>query len=141
MSSNPMIKLYSFTMDCREPARLAGFYAALLDWDMASFDEDYACAYPKGSQQGTYPSLLFQRNTAYEPPVWPQEAKAQQQMAHLDFAVEDIDQAAEHAVHCGAKQASQQFSEHWRVMIDPEGHPFCLCDMKQVIESPHFSLL
>ena len=73
--------------------------------------------------------------------MWPQETKAQQQMAHLDFAVKDIGQAAEHAVHCGAKQASQQFSENWRVMIDPEGHPFCLCNMKQVIESPHFSLL
>ena len=44
-------------------------------------------------------------------------------------------------LRCGAKQASQQFSENWRVMFDPEGHPFCLCRMKQVIESPHFSLL
>ena len=140
MSNDMTIKLYSFTMDCKEPDKLAGFYAALMDWDMMSIDEDWACVYPKGSHQGAYPGVLFQRNPAYEPPVWPEEPQAQQQMAHMDFAVSDVEKAAEHAIHSGAKPARQQFSDRWRVMIDPEGHPFCLCAMKSVIDSPHFAL-
>ena len=61
------------------------------------------------------------------PPVWPEEPGAQQQMAHLDFVVQkdEMHQAVAHAVACGAKVAETQFSDHWTVMIDPEGHPFC----------------
>lgn len=141
MSDKPVIKLYSFTIDCREPGELAGFYADLLAWDMMSIDEGWACVYPRGSHQGAYPCLLFQRNPEYEAPVWPREPQAQQQMAHMDFAVSDIEMAAKHAIHCGAKPAQQQFSDSWRVMIDPAGHPFCLCAMKPLVESPCFALL
>ena len=31
--------------------------------------------------------------------------------------------------------AAEQFSEEWRVMFDPAGHPFCLCRMKAIFES------
>lgn len=44
-------------------------------------------------------------------------------------------------IHCGATIANQQFSDVRRVMFDPAGHPFCLCQMKSVIESEHFGLL
>lgn len=37
--------------------------------------------------------------------------------------------------------ADEQFSDDWRVMIDPAGHPFCLCQMKSIMESSHFALL
>jgi len=33
--------------------------------------------------------------------------------------------AARHAVSCGASKADVQYSDHWTVMIDPAGHPFC----------------
>ena len=62
-------------------------------------------------------------------------------MAHLDFAVNDLEKAVEYAVRCGASIANEQFSDDWRVMVDPAGHPFCLCKMKQVIESSSFALL
>ncbi|EQE85429.1 VOC family protein [Clostridioides difficile] len=42
---------------------------------------------------------------------------------------------------CGATIAEEQFADDWRVMIDPAGHPFCLCQMKAIMESSHFSLL
>lgn len=119
------IKMYSFTLDCVDPCKLAEFYAALMGWEMGH-SEGFAWTYAPGTEQGSYPFLLFQGNPDYVPPVWPEAPSAQQQMAHLDFAVNDVEKAAEHAISCGATAATQQFSTDWRVMLDPAGHPFCL---------------
>ncbi len=91
MDDELIIKMYSFTVDCKDPRELAEFYAALLRWEIAFIDEEYACAYAPGTQQGTYPFILFQRNPEYVPPMWPEEPEAQQQMAHIDFAVNDLE--------------------------------------------------
>ncbi len=141
MKQEPKIKLYTLTIDCKEPYELAKFYAALLQWDIPFYEEDYACVGAPGTGQGAYPGITFQRNPDYVSPVWPEEPGAQQQMAHLDFAVNDLEQAVQHAIACGATVASQQFSDGWRVMIDPAGHPFCLCDMAPVFERDGFGLL
>lgn len=135
------IKMYAFTVDCKDPDSLAKFYAALLKWEMMPIDEDWACVYAPGTRQGAYPGIMFQRNPEYEPPVWPGEPEAQQQMAHIDFAVNDLEKAVQYAIHCGATAAHEQFSDHWRVMLDPAGHPFCLCEMKAMIQSDYFALL
>lgn len=135
------IKMYAFTLDCTDPYELAKFYAELLKWDIPFHDDDWACVGAPGTEQGAYPGIMFQRNPAYKPPVWPEAPGAQQQMAHLDLAVNHLDEAVAHAVHCGATIADQQFSDDWKVMLDPAGHPFCLCHMKSVFESAHFALL
>lgn len=140
MAEELKIKLYAFTVDCPDPYALASFYAALLGWDIPYHDEDWACLGAPGTEQGAYPGITFQRNPDYTPPVWPEEPGAQQQMAHLDFAVNDLDQAVQRAVQCGATIADAQFSEDWRVLFDPVGHPFCLCAMQTVIESASFAL-
>lgn len=141
MDDQLKIKMYSFTVDCKDPHELAKFYAALLKWETLAIDEEYAIVYPPGTHQGSYPGITFQRNPAYEPPVWPQKTEGQQQMAHLDFAVNDLEKAVQYAIHCGATIAEDQFSDTWSVMFDPAGHPFCLCQMKSIIESAHFALL
>ncbi len=141
MDDQLKIKMYSFTLDCIDPQELAQFYAALLKWDILRIDEDWVYVYAPGTNQGAYPSILFQRNPEYRPPVWPEEPEAQQKMAHLDFAVNDLEKAVQYAIHCGASIAEEQFSDQWSVMFDPAGHPFCLCQMKSVIESDHFGLL
>jgi len=140
MDGELKIKLYAVTVDCADPYQLAEFYAALLKWEVVFSDEQYACVGPPGTQQGGYPCITFQKNPDYRPPVWPDEPGAQQQMAHLDFAVNDVEQAARHAIHCGAAVAKEQFSGQWKVMLDPAGHPFCLCQMKSVIDSGGFAL-
>lgn len=137
MSEELKIKMYSFTIDCKNPGELAKFYAKLINWVIVFSDEDYAFLAPPGSKQGAYPGILFQRNPNYEPPVWPDVPEAQQQMAHIDFAVSDLDKAVAFAVECGATIAEQQFSKDWTVMFDPAGHPFCLC----LFENNHFALL
>lgn len=141
MNDEIKIKMYSFTVDCKDSHQLAKFYAALLKWEAGFNDEEYAWVYPPGTHQGTYPCILFQRNPEYKPPVWPEEPEAQQQMSHIDFVVNDLEKAVQHAVHCGATIADAQFSDSWRVMFDPAGHPFCLCLMKTIFESAHFALL
>lgn len=140
MNNEPNIKLSALTLDCKDPIALSEFYAKLLHWDVPFHDSNYAVVGPPGVHQGGYPGITLQRNPAYEPPVWPEEPGAQQQMAHMDFAVNDLEQAVAYAVDCGAAIAQSQFSNHWTVMFDPAGHPFCLCEMKAVFDSPHFAL-
>ena len=127
MNNELKIKLLEFMLDCKDPHELAKFYAALLEWEIAFDYEEYAGVYAPGTAQGTYPCIAFQRNPEYKPPVWPEEPEAQQQMAHIDFAVNDLEKAVQHAIHCGATIADKQFDDHWRVLFDPAGHPFCLC--------------
>jgi hypothetical protein len=47
-------------------------------------------------------------------------------MMHLDIGVSDLDAGARWAVECGATVADHQPQDDVRVMLDPEGHPFCL---------------
>ena len=71
MDDELKIKMYSFTVDCKDLNELAKFYAALLKWEIVFVDEEYACVGAPGTQQGTYPGITFQRNPEYKPPVWP----------------------------------------------------------------------
>jgi hypothetical protein len=48
-------------------------------------------------------------------------------MMHFDFQVGDLDSAVAEAVALGASLASAQPQENVRVLLDPAGHPFCLC--------------
>ena len=48
-------------------------------------------------------------------------------MMHFDFQVGDLDSAVDDAVTLGARLADDQPHEKVRVLIDPAGHPFCLC--------------
>jgi len=45
----------------------------------------------------------------YAPPVWPWKNCDQQQMAHIDFKADDLPEAVEHALKCGAKKSDVQF--------------------------------
>lgn len=141
MDDTLKIKLSAVTLDCKNAHVLAEFYAKLLHWEIPFYDDEYVVLSAPGTSQGVYPGITFQQNPDYLPPVWPDELSAQQQMAHIDFAVNDLEKAVSYAVACGARVAPQQFSESWTVLFDPEGHPFCLCLLKHVFENPQFGLL
>jgi len=53
--------------------------------------------------------LAFQEVEGYVPPVWPWKPGEQQQMAHMDFHVDDLAGAVAHAIRCGAKKAGIQY--------------------------------
>jgi hypothetical protein len=71
-------------------------------------------------------NLAFQREELYERPVWPAEKGKPQMQLHLDLEVDDLEEAVAHAVEAGAELAAYQPQEDVRVMLDPDGHPFCL---------------
>jgi catechol 2,3-dioxygenase-like lactoylglutathione lyase family enzyme len=102
---------------------LARFYSQLLDWPVVHEDDDTAVVKPP---QGSV-FMVFQRAEGYGPPVWPPTTNGQRTMMHLDFEVEDLDVAVAEAVSLGASLADFQPQAHIRVLLDPAGHPFCLC--------------
>ena len=127
MEKELKIKMYSFTLDCINLMRWSKFYAELLNWEIPFYDENWACIGVPGMSQGAYPGILFQRNPEYCPPVWPEEPGVQQQMAHLDFAVNDLEEAVQHAINCGATMALNKFSKNGVSMFDPAGSSFLFC--------------
>ena len=70
--------------------------------------------------------LEFQWDPYYRPPVWPSTDHDQSMMMHLDIGVADLGVGVAWAQENGATVAANQPQEDVRVMLDPEGHPFCL---------------
>jgi len=72
--------------------------------------------------------IAFQRIENYKPPTWPEGSIPQQ--AHLDFNVNDLNEAEGKLLAIGAVKSEIQPSsnpeENFRVYFDPAGHPFCL---------------
>jgi catechol 2,3-dioxygenase-like lactoylglutathione lyase family enzyme len=112
--------LVAVTVDCPDPAALASFYQNALGWELIYSDENTAYLSDGGAIR-----IGFQKVTDFTPPEWPGQRLPQQ--LHLDVAVEDLDQAERQCTELGARKADvQPGDQHWRVMLDPAGHPFCL---------------
>ncbi|GAA4202797.1 VOC family protein [Actinocatenispora rupis] len=110
-------------VEAPDPAALARFYAALLDWPIGHEEPGTAILVPP--EGSVY--LVFQQATDYRPPVWPPADGEQRPMMHLDFQVGDLDSAVADALALGATLADDQPQDTVRVLFDPAGHPFCLC--------------
>lgn len=52
-------------------------------------------------------------------------------MAHIDFLVDNLEEAVSRAIECGATISEVQYFETSTTLFDPEGHPFCLSTIKQ----------
>ena len=49
---------------------------------------------------------------------------------HLELGADDLDEAEAFAVSVGARTTPPQAgADHYRVLLDPAGHPFCLTTM------------
>ena len=105
------------TVDAQDPARLATFWAAVLDTKIdTTMDEQRFIFLQRGDG---LPVLCFQRVP---------EPKGGKNRLHLDLAVEDLDAATEGIVALGGSRVSetdrQLESFVWRTMADPEGNEF-----------------
>lgn len=117
----PIAEFIAVNLDCAEPPRLAAFYSELTGGEITYSTDDYAPVEIKGAL-----TILFQRVAEHRPPTWPTAERPQQ--AHLDFYVANLDEAEALAVKAGATRAeSQPNPDRWRVVLDPAGHPLCLC--------------
>ncbi|MGA8210647.1 MAG: VOC family protein [Nocardioidaceae bacterium] len=109
-------------LDCPDPATLAAFYAAVLDWQV-DLDGDDGWAEIRPADRGD--CICFQRVADYRAPQWPGQQSPQQM--HLDLVVADLDEAEQAVTRLGATLAEVQPGTTFRVFLDPAGHPFCLC--------------
>jgi predicted enzyme related to lactoylglutathione lyase len=110
-------------IEAPDPGALATFYADLLGWTIGHQEPGTSVLVaPHGPAY-----LVFQQADGYQRPVWPPEDDRQRPMMHLDFQVADVDAGVAEAVALGATVAAHQPHAHVRVMLDPAGHPFCLC--------------
>lgn len=116
------IVLGNVMVDCGDAAQLQKFYGELLGWEQCRM---YGCHAVRSSGGIVF---LFAAEPDYVPPVWPEEEGRQQKQMHFDFQVEDVPKAVRRAEELGAEKAKAQFGgEDFVTMLDPAGHPFCLC--------------
>jgi len=129
----PNLRVTSVTIGSSRPLELARFYAALLGWPVTASDparpgepEGAGWAQIKPPPDGTGPTLNFEFERCFRRPVWPAEEGQQTASQHLDIHVDDLAAAVSWAESRGARLAGVQPQDRVRVMIDPDGHPFCL---------------
>ena len=116
----PAITLAGVNFDCPDLARMVQFGIDLTGMEYRA---------PNGeppkllAENGLL--YLFQEVDDYRPPTWPTQERGQQ--LHIDYLVDDLDAAVQHALDVGATKADLQPGSYYAVMLDPAGHPFCLC--------------
>ena len=111
------------SIDCVHPKETRDFYAALTGWEACVA---YGC--PAVVADNGLVILFMGCDFDYIPPVWPEEDGKQQKQMHFNFQVDDLPTAVEEATLLGATKAADQYGgAHFVTMLDPEGHPFCLC--------------
>lgn len=109
-------------LDCSEPEKLAAFYKELLD-----AEEVDASANRVEIRGADGIRMAFRRDVNATPPSWPRPENSLQ--AHLDFLVEDLDEAERKVIGLGgrpleARDPAGPFEE--RCFGDPAGHSFTL---------------
>ena len=128
------MQLGALTMVAARPRMLARFYSTLLGWPYIREEDPDPDQPPESGYALVCPpegvaalALNFDYDANYRRPAWPSVDGEQISTQHLDVGVDDLDEAVEWAIECGATLADFQPAKSHRVMIDPEGHPFCLC--------------
>ncbi len=116
------IRLADLVVDCPDSRKLCDFYLGLLGWKETELFGNPAVI----SENGVM--FVFVQEEDYVPPVWPEEEGRQQKQIHFDFLVPDVEAAVARAEELGAVKANSQFGgENFTTMLDPAGHPLCLC--------------
>jgi catechol 2,3-dioxygenase-like lactoylglutathione lyase family enzyme len=106
-------------IDSADPARLARFYAAALGLEVTYSDDSY------GMVEGHGIKIGFGKIEEFRPAQWPDETGTKR--FHLDMQVDDLDEATASLCSIGASRPDfQPGADRWRVLLDPDGQPFCL---------------
>jgi catechol 2,3-dioxygenase-like lactoylglutathione lyase family enzyme len=123
-------------LDCADAEEMARFYGTVFGWQVTAQDapEDRRGGSGWISMSGpeSVPTVSFQAEDWYEPPTWPEVPDATTKMMHFEVAVDDLNAAVTLVVQAGGRVAPHQPPDRdaarLRVMLDPAGHPFCLCE-------------
>lgn len=126
--NRPDIRFGAVTIDCA-PGQLRAmvdFYRKLLGLTLEGPEEELG-RFPSLYKDGF--GITLQAEESYRPPTWPGPERGQQ--LHLDLLARDLKEAAAYARSIGATESPVQYSENWHIMLDPAGHPFCLCKSQE----------
>jgi hypothetical protein len=124
-----MARIRDVVFDCRHPASIARFWAAILDgYDVAPYDEAELERLRGLGINDTEddPTVLVEAGPGVTPRLFFQlvpEPKAGKNRVHLDLRCDDIDAEVERAAGLGARVLASY--EGWITMADPEGNEFC----------------
>ena len=118
----PNLIIGDLMIDCANAEHARNFYANLMGLEKTV---SYDC--PALKTDNGMMILFAETDVPYAPPVWPEEPGKQQKQMHLDFVVDDLPAAVEEAIRLGAAKPAEQYGDYYVTLLDPEGHPFCLC--------------
>ncbi|MGI8403476.1 MAG: VOC family protein [Thermomicrobiales bacterium] len=115
-------RVTGIAVDCPDPKALCAFYSTLLEIEPIVEDAVIIAKDDQGSLE-----MWFQPVENYAVPTWPTQQRGQQ--LHLDIDCDDREATVARAIELGARKVDE--TERFTVMLDPAGHPFCLCDPHQ----------
>jgi hypothetical protein len=117
------IAIGDISIDCAVPEKLCEFYAKLTGWQI-----HVLYGYPAVVAENGLVIIFMACDFDYLPPVWPEIPGKQQKQMHFNFQIDNLTSAVEYAISLGAvKPESQYGGDDFVTLLDPEGHPFCLC--------------
>ena len=113
------ISVACITVDCRDPRRVAGFWAEALGWHVTHADDRGAMV---EAPERVHPGLEF---------IAVAEPKSVKNRVHLGLTTTDLDDQIARLVSMGAEVAwEEELPPGWPfrnvVLRDPEGNEFCL---------------
>ncbi|MGY6501968.1 MAG: VOC family protein [Acidimicrobiales bacterium] len=127
-----MARLHDIVIDCRHPASLARFWAAVLEeYAVAPYDDaELARLRSAGIDDPQDDPTVLVEGPPGAPRLWCQsvpEPKVTKNRMHLDLAVDDVGTEIERLLDLGAAVIADHRSEGGLVTLsDPEGNEFCL---------------
>lgn len=125
-----MARIRDLVFDCRHPASLARFWAAVLDgYDVAPYDDAELARLRAAGIYDTEddPSVLVEPAPGTGPRMFFQlvgESKVVKNRLHLDLASADVAAEIGRLVSLGARVLAEH--ERWVTMADPEDNEFCI---------------
>jgi hypothetical protein len=119
-------RLTEVVIDCRSPQRLAGFWRAVLDYEIIDQGDDFV------EIAGWRPTAEAVRTQPNSPTLifgTVPESKTVKNRLHLDVSPIDRtqDEEVERLLALGARHVDiGQGRQKWTVLADPEGNEFCV---------------
>jgi hypothetical protein len=127
-----MAILHDVVVDCRHPASLARFWAAVLDgYRVAPYDDaELERLRANGiNDPEDDPSVLVESDPGVRPRLWFQlvpEPRRVKNRVHLDLRASDRVAEVARLVGLGASVIGE--FDGWTTLTDPEGNEFCVRD-------------
>lgn len=107
---------FSVAVDCEEPHRLAGFWCAVLGYQIVSSAPDVVGIAPGPA---SFPGIEFVKTEGH---------RRRKSPVHLDLAPDDQAAEVERILALGARtvDVGQPADATWVVLADPEDNAFCV---------------